>query len=103
MKRKRFLTCAFAALGLLRLLMAWKTARAWPQRPYGPRLESEAALRAEFRSLRTKNTKAVYLAIGLFRARASSVPPAAGTHGEAIVCGPAPSYLSQPPRRLGRG
>jgi hypothetical protein len=91
------------AFGLLKIPMAWRTSRKRSKPSTGSPEESVVALRAECRSLRTKNTKAVYLAIGLFRARARSVPPAAGANGEATVCGPAPSHLSQPPRRLGRG
>ena len=103
MTRKGFRLGVFA-FGLLKLLMAWRTSRKRPMHSSGSREESVAALRAEFKGLRSENFRAVYLGVGLFLGRSGRRPPAAPQHREAVVSGRSNfDYLTEPPPRLGAG
>ncbi len=102
MTRKGFRQCVFA-LCVLKILMAWKTSRKRPKRSAWPRGEGEAALRGEFKGLRSENFKAVYLGVGLFLARSDGRRPADQWQSGAKVSVPSLAYLARPPRRLGSG
>ena len=90
------------AFGLLKLLMAWRTSRQRPMHSSGSRVESVAALRAEFKGLRSENFRAMYLGVGLFLGR-SGGHSATVQHREAGARIPTFRYLTEVPRRLGAG
>ena len=102
MTRKGFRLGVFA-FGLLKLLVAWRTSRRRSKHSSGFREERGAALRAEFKGLRTENVRAVYLGVGLFLGRSGRRPLAARQRWQAGDRVPSFEYLCEPPRRLGAG